>query len=170
MFYRLPRNISRLYKEIGFFPLLHTVIKWALTPFEKMEEYIPKKGKILDLGCGNGLFSNYLAIKCQDREITGLDYSTKRISIARKTIQGRKNIAFSLGHIESIKLSPCDCIIFSDFLHHLSYQNQEELIRCSFESLNQDGILIIKEIDKHPIISLGRDSLPIGFEAVFRSG
>lgn len=137
MFYRLPRNISRLYKEIGFFPLLHTVIKWALTPFEKTEEYIPKKGKILDLGCGNGLFSNYLATKCQDREITGLDYSTKRISIAKKTVQGRKNINFILGHVESIKLSPCDCIIFSDFLHHMSYQSQKELIRRSFEGLKK---------------------------------
>ncbi len=105
MFYRVPRNVSRLYKEIGFFPLLYTVIKWALTPFEIMEEYIPEKGKILDLSCGNGMFSNYLAIKCQDREITGLDFSTKRMRIARKTIQRRKNIAFGLGHVESITVT-----------------------------------------------------------------
>ena len=121
MFYRIPRNVSRLYKKIGLFPLLYTGIKWVLTPFEIMEEHIPEKGKILDLGCGNGMFSNYLAIKCQDREITGLDFSTKRMRIARKTIQGRKNIAFRLGHVESIKLSQRNCIIFSDFLHYLSY-------------------------------------------------
>lgn len=163
MLYHLPESIREIYRGIGRTSLLYTIIKWALTPFEKMEEYVPHEGKIYDLGCGNGLFSHYLAMKSSRRFVTGVDLSFHRIKVAKSTAQDVKNINFYREDVNKFKLAPCDCIIFSDFLHHLSYREQENLIQQSSTNLKKGGVLIIKEIDTRPkwkfIISFILDSL-----------
>lgn len=159
----MPKEIYKLYRKISLGTLLYTVIKWSFTPFKKMEEYVPSKGIIFDLGCGNGLFSNYLAMKSDKRKVVGIDSSEYRIKIAEATVGNRKNINFYLADVNKIKLIPCECIIFSDFLHHLTYKNQEDLIRRATENLKKNSILVIKEIDEQPrwkfIISFILDSL-----------
>ena len=37
----------------------------------------------------------------------------------------------------------------SDFLHHLSFENQERLLRKAVKKLDHGGMLILKEIDQN---------------------
>lgn len=59
---------------------------WNYHKFTKIAPYLPKKGRILDIGCGSGVLGhlkNDLGIG--DVEYFGLDISKKQIEFARKT-------------------------------------------------------------------------------------
>ena len=72
---------------------LFRVIRW----FERNVELVPTSAAILDLGCGNGLSSIYLA-KEGYTNITGVDYSDGAIELSRKIAKehGEEAIKFEV--------------------------------------------------------------------------
>ena len=51
---------------------------------DEVGQYLPRQGRVLDLGCGFGLFSLYYASVRPGIEIEGIDLSERRIATARK--------------------------------------------------------------------------------------
>lgn len=137
---------------ISFF----TRVRFITGSFVQLEKLVPKKGKVLDLGCGYGILSNYLALSSPKREIIGIDTDLKKIKHANR---GLGNASFSIGDATKMKLENLDCIILHDVLHHLeSFEKQKKLIRDCEKMLNKNGILLIVEVDKKPFwkLMLGR--------------
>lgn len=134
----------RLYKNDGFTGIFSRIRVWD-APFEQVEKLVPKKGAILDLGCGDGLLANYLAISGPKRNIVGVDLNKERIKHAQK---GLKNTRFIYGDaLKEEKLEP-DVILMSHVLHHLNSQReQEKLIFDSVSALKKGGKLVILEIN-----------------------
>ena len=75
-------KIIKLYPS--FISRLYTNLRKYILPIQKIEKYIPKKGTVLDVGCGYGLTSIYFALKSKNRKVIGLDLDKKRIIDARK--------------------------------------------------------------------------------------
>src|SRR5450759_540140 len=65
-----------------------------LSDLEVIEKQVPANGTIVDLGCGHGLFPNLLALRSASRQVTGIDFSSRKIDLARTTTAGRGNIHF----------------------------------------------------------------------------
>lgn len=116
-----------------------------------MEKYIPKKGEIVDIGCGEGVFSIYLSLKSKSRQVYGIDTSSQRLKIAKRAGKGLLNLQFCLTDALAWK-QKVDVIIVSDVFHHFSKINQEEFLNRSYKLLNDNGCLIIKEINKNDFI------------------
>ncbi|WP_286907886.1 class I SAM-dependent methyltransferase [Clostridium sp. UBA1652] len=57
---------------------------------------IPKPSKIIELGCGNGFFSNYVAEYFSESEVTGLDINWRLIQDA-KVLCTKKNVQYEAG-------------------------------------------------------------------------
>lgn len=144
------RKIEHLYKNCSFWTRLYTKIRLMLTPFEKVAEYVPKKGVIYDLGCGYGIFANLMAFHSPKRKIIGVDLSKDRIKTAEKTVGRRKNIRFINNDLKNINLEKCGYIVIYDVLHHMNYQAQEKLLKECFGKLDDKGLLIIKDNDTTP--------------------
>ncbi len=143
---QLPPDLEKackLYEKDSFTGLFSRIRVWD-APFEQVEKLVPKKGIILDLGCGDGLLANYLALSGPERQIIGVDLNKERI---KHTQKGLKNTRFIYGDALKEKgLSP-DVIIMSHILHHLkSFQDQEKLIYDNLAKLQKGGQLIILEI------------------------
>lgn len=141
------RALFSLYKPQGFVKALWTVLRIWVLPYRKLDSLIPESGRILDIGCGNGGFSNYVAICSQKRKVTGIDLSKERISDARKSVSNKSNINFRLGDILSANLPRSDCYLMVDVLHHISFKNQEKMLHFLAKKLNKKSVLIIKEVD-----------------------
>lgn len=113
---------------------------------EMLEQYLPKNGLIVDLGCGYGIISHLLSFSNPSRKLIGFDVSQNRIKSAQKTQSDRVN--FQLADIKEAQIPTCNAIVIIDILYLLPYQDQERVLIKCFKKLDQDGALIIKDTDK----------------------
>ena len=49
---------------------------------------MPAVGRVLDIGCGHGLFSIYLGLMSPDRDVLGVDIDARKLVIARGAASG----------------------------------------------------------------------------------
>lgn len=133
-----------LYKLVGWKKYFSKIRFWD-APFIKVEKLIPKKGLVLDLGCGEGIFSNFLALKSKNRKIIGIELNKERISQASK---GLINTKFFRGDVTSKEIPKADTILMFHLLHHLNnFKDQEKLLEKSVKKLKKNGKLIIVEVE-----------------------
>jgi ubiquinone/menaquinone biosynthesis C-methylase UbiE len=90
--------------------------KRLLDRFQKWIQ--PRKGEsCFDLGCGTGAFTRRL--KAFDLTLTGVDISSKCISLANEKAEGEKYLAGDLMNLDFTEGS-ADIIIYSGVLHHIT--------------------------------------------------
>ena len=89
----------------------------------RLHAALPSQGRILDVGCGFGLFSLLLARACPQRTIHGLDLNSRRLAHARTVARKLKipNVSFEKADITRTRLAgEYDAIFVLDLLHHIS--------------------------------------------------
>ena len=115
-------------------------------PYQELQDYFNNcqiRGNLLDLGCGQGRDSLFLASICYN--VTAVDNSKVGIKqmINKAQSQGFK-IDGIVDDIKNIKLKKkFNVILFDMLLHGFENSTQLELLRKYSNSLNQDGILCI---------------------------
>lgn len=133
-----------LYKDLGWKKVFARIRFWD-APFVEVNDLIPKQGTIIELGCGEGLFANFLALTAFQRNVIGVDIDKARIEQAQR---GLKNTSFI--HLDALKMKMprVDAIVCMHLLHHLSsYKDQETLlIKCS-QALVKGASLVIVEVE-----------------------
>lgn len=113
--------------------------------YEMVNSLIPKKGKILDIGCGYGFMDYALYFASQHRTITGIDYDEEKIQVANNCFSKDENISFIAADARSFPFDNYDAIIISDMLHYLDTDAQKKLVKKCCSSLNKGGILFIRD-------------------------
>lgn len=131
---------------------LHNFVRWQTCPYRIIERYIPDKGNIYDLGCGYGVFINFLSRLSNGRHrFMGFDIDKSKISFA-SLVNRDNNIRFQVGDITNdLDLINATCIIIIDTLMFLPFPKQEKLLAKCFNYLSEKGVLVIKEIDVRPL-------------------
>lgn len=112
-----------------------------MIPLQQIDDALPQHGLILDLGCGEGAISNFLAAK-KTRNVIGIDIDKKRV---QRSYQ--KNLKFIHGDAIKFNVKSVDGIVISDVLHHINFQDQEKLLENISRNLKKGGVVVIKEID-----------------------
>ncbi len=116
--------------------------------FDLIEERIPAEGRIIDLGCGYGLFANFLALRSNRRQLIGIEKNARKVQYASR---GLDNTEFIVTDVKDYDLAGCSAITIIDVLHHLdSFEMQEELIRYCYTGLEKGGVLFIKDVCFEP--------------------
>ena len=59
-------------------------------------------GRLLDVGCGHGLFANAAALGSPDRQVLGVDPSGAKIGVARSSSAGLPNVRYVQGTVQEI--------------------------------------------------------------------
>lgn len=80
-----------------------------------------KNGKILDLGCGTGILSEYILKKQPSLHIYGIDISNRAIDVANKKLKKYKNVQFQTGDVTKLpfKDNYFDMAMCNSILHHV---------------------------------------------------
>lgn len=109
---------------------------------------ISRKTKILDVGCGRGDLTLYLAKNA--KSVIGIDYSRQGISIAneiKKTFSNtiQKRIQFRVMDIKKLLFddNEFDLVILVDVLEHLYKEEVETAMDEISRVLKKDGVLFI---------------------------
>lgn len=109
-------------------------------------KFLPKKGTIVDIGCGYGVLANYLSLNLPDARIIGIDMDKRRIQSASQTVN-RDNIEFYYQDVTKWEWPTCSAVIMTDVLHHTSFTEQANVLGTVSKSLDKDGVLFIADVD-----------------------
>lgn len=119
-------------------------------------------GRVLDLGCGVGSVSLYMACKLQGRgEIHGVDINEERLSCAiqrklalEKEVGVQMKCEFSRSNVLDLdEKDKFDLIYVEEALHHM--EPRVEITRRISNMLKDGGILIVSEVNAYnPLMQL----------------
>ncbi len=97
--------------------------------------------KILDIGCGTGIFTELLREKFQNAEISAFDISQEMIEIAKKKLKG-KQIKFFVSDAEKIPFKNNEKFnLISSNASFQWFKNLEGVLSKYKEMLESDGII-----------------------------
>jgi 2-polyprenyl-3-methyl-5-hydroxy-6-metoxy-1,4-benzoquinol methylase len=136
-----------------------------------MDLLLTDEGRILDVGCGFGLFAAYFGQTHPGRTIVGVDPSARRIAMARSVAAslGLRDHSFVVGDVRDASLEgPFDAAYVLDVMHHLPRADQRAVLQRLRDLLAPGGMLMIKDITTEPRFGLyfttALDRLMVGFK------
>jgi 2-polyprenyl-3-methyl-5-hydroxy-6-metoxy-1,4-benzoquinol methylase len=122
-----------------------------------MDLLLTDEGRILDVGCGFGLFAAYFGQMHPRRRIVGVDPSVRRIALAQGVARslGLQEHSFVVGDVRDAPLEgPFDAIYVLDVMHHLPHGDQEGVLARLRSLLVPGGMLLMKDITTEPRFGL----------------
>lgn len=124
-------------------------LRCIMLPLYDIDRALPSSGIIVDIGCGIGSLSIFLAASSKKRSVIGWDIDKMRVEAAKKNTQKMLNIKFETKNALDISIvKGISGIVASDVFHHINFVHQEELIKKISKTLNKTGVLVVKEVDK----------------------
>jgi len=121
---KIEKDIRDFYRQQSWLVRLYQKIKFKICPLLPLESYFPPEGTILDLGCGQGLFSLLVG-----------------------SIQ---NLSFTRQDIIQDDYPAVDAVALIDVLYLLPYETHLHIFKKVNDCLPPHGLFLLKEMDTRP--------------------
>jgi len=122
--------------------------RWAALPVGAVEARLPATGRILEVGCGLGVFSCHAALASPGRAVVGVDENLADIAQARLAArhagpQGAQ-VDFQLTPPGELPGGPWDAVVMLGVLSRLDPDEGEGLVGSCAEELALGGVLVVQ--------------------------
>ena len=124
---------------------------------DEIGQYLPARGRVLDLGCGFGLFSLYYASAHPALTVEGFDLNPRRIEMARAAARrlGLANVRYTVGNVMDYRGGGrggerFDAAYMLDIVHHIPGEAVRPLLEQVAKTLPEGGRLLVKDVDRQP--------------------
>lgn len=120
---------------------------------DEVGQYLPESGRVMDIGCGFGLFSLYFASVRRDVRFFGIDRNVRRITMARRAAErlGTTNVQYEAYDVSDYPFSePFDAAYMLDIIHHIPTEAVPLLLAQIRDRLSVGGCLIVKDVADRP--------------------
>ena len=144
----MDKNIKRAFNSAAekydiqrseLIPLINIFYGTAVELIDISNEY----GKILDLGAGTGLLTEWIMKKYPKADYTLIDISEAMLEAAEKRFNGIENIKFKVeDYRNGITGGKYDAIVSSLSIHHLNSDEKKKLYKSIYDSIEQNGVFI----------------------------
>ena len=104
----------------------------------------PAPARVLDLGCGTGWTSGFLAHK--GYEVLGVDIAPDMVSAAQHSaaLSPTDQLEFRVADYETLDESESfDAVLFFDSLHHA--EDEQAALKCALRALKPGGVCVVSE-------------------------
>ncbi|HEX6314190.1 MAG TPA: class I SAM-dependent methyltransferase, partial [Gemmatimonadaceae bacterium] len=112
----IERQVVRLYRRLGWRQSVYVRLRFRLAPLVDTARLVAQGGPVLDLGCGQGMFTHVLRAFDADRQIVGIDTDQRRIHVAR-TVATDDRLSFRVGDARDFDLANATHVTLIDLLH-----------------------------------------------------
>lgn len=148
------RGVLSLYRDAPPAVRAHVRLRWATCPFRAVDAQLPTGGRILEVGCGHGLFSLLAAVSSPTRTVVGVDVDERKVpharaAAARARAQGA-DCDIAVSSPGELPAGPWDAIVVVDVLYVLDPGAQRRLVAACARLLAPGGTLAVKEMDLAP--------------------
>ncbi|MCX7619512.1 MAG: class I SAM-dependent methyltransferase [Acidimicrobiales bacterium] len=151
----IARRTLGLYADAPRADRFHVWFRWLTCPFPAVERQLPRRGTILEVGCGHGVFSCFAALASSGRRVTGVDIDCDKISMANAAVDraGGSQPLAEFWCLPLAELDPdrrFDAVVIIDVLYLLSSDARTQLLAEAIRRLEPGGTLVVKEADRRP--------------------
>lgn len=146
---------------------VHVHVRWWSAPFTQVAAALPASGRILEIGCGHGLFAAYAALSEPGRTLVGVDIDAHKIQHARAAasrastawgagtrgaghLGSDEHLTFAVAESGAVPPGPWDAVAVVDMLYLLPAIEQRRLLTEAVAELAPGGRLVVKEMGTHP--------------------
>ena len=144
------RAALNLYRSAPLSVRAHVAVRWWSAPFPAISAALPPTGRIVEIGCGHGLFSAYAALAAPHRTVVGVDIDADKIGHAQAAAAGMERLDFRIAPSGAVPAGPWDAAVFVDVLYLLPASQQQRLIGEAVATLAPGGVVVIKEMGVDP--------------------
>jgi SAM-dependent methyltransferase len=144
------RAALALYRTAPVSVRTHVAIRWWSAPFAAVSAALPRAGRIVEIGCGHGLFSAYAALEAPERTVVGVDIDADKIGYAQTAAAGMERLTFRVAPSGAVPDGPWDAAVFVDVLYLLPAAEQRRLITEAVAALAPGGVVVVKEMGTEP--------------------
>lgn len=140
------RKINRLYRYQGKY--VEEFVRWKmkLDPFFlTLDTVVPRQAHVLDLGCGYGMATHWLATFTDTRTFWGVDYDEDKIRVAQRSAPNHPRIQFAHGDLLTGEYPPGDVVLLLDVLHYWTAEKQLAILTKARQALRPGGRLILRD-------------------------
>jgi ubiquinone/menaquinone biosynthesis C-methylase UbiE len=166
--------INRIVRTLPLVERTYAFIRFSiLRPklLSVMDLLLPDEGRILDVGCGFGLFAAYFGQTHPRRSIVGVDPNARRIAMAKNVVKdlGPERFDFRVGDVRSTPLAePFAAAYILDVMHHIPEEDQRPVLARLRGVLAPGGVLVMKDITTEPrsglLFTKALDRLMVGMK------
>lgn len=170
------RRAVQAYRGAPLGARIHVRARSILADLPAAEREVPRAGTIVDLGCGHGLFANFLVEMSRvpsstrgdpsstpgdpsstqggppggspERRVIGIDPDPRKIAVAKRT--ERDGLRFEQGDAITAALPPCDAVTIVDVLYLLHPGAQLHVLMTAATALRPGGRLIVYAQEERP--------------------
>jgi SAM-dependent methyltransferase len=151
--------IGRIARELPLVERAYANVRFSiLRPklLSVMDLLLPDEGRILDIGCGFGLFAAYFGQTQPARRIVGVDPNARRIAMAKRVCAGLGlENEFVAGDARSVGIEGRFAGAYVlDVMHHIPADDQLPMLERLRELLAPRGVLVLKDITTEPHLHL----------------
>jgi len=133
-----------------------TLAEWELV---LQSDHLPRMGKVLELGCGAGDVSLWLAVKGYD--VSGVDISPTAVEWAREKARARRlQAAFTVGNVVDLQDyadEEFDLVVDGHCLHCIIGDDRQSFLRSGSRVLRPSGCFIVNTMCGDPVKTWARD-------------
>ncbi len=125
-----------------------------ICPFEELIPLVPSGSRVLDVGCGGGLFLTLMADRIGLGDSIGFDANATVIGLAQGAAQRAQLDTLEFRHLAVEEAWPegeFDVVSIIDVMHHVPPDAQRDVIKLCAQHVKPGGILLYKDMCRRPL-------------------